>query len=99
MSNCRTNVTLAIKKMIKNLLDPPCLHEKAAFSNNICFYILALLESEDVRIHIINTLIICLICKLIIPLPKKKTPKETVFYVTLLNIITIIFSLYHSPVR
>lgn len=53
--------------MIKNLLDPPCLHEKAAFNNDICFYIQVLLESEDVMI--LNTLIICPIGKLIIPLP------------------------------
>lgn len=45
------------KKMMKNLLNSPYLHEKAAFNNNICFYILALLEFEDVMI--MNALIIC----------------------------------------
>lgn len=73
MSNCRTNVKLVLKKMITNLLDPPCLHEKAAFNNNIrfCFYILALLESED---DMIMNALLCPIGKLIIPFPKKKNP-------------------------
>lgn len=76
--------------MIKNLLDPPCLHEKAAFNNDICFYIQVLLESEDVKI--MNTLIIFPIGKLIILLPKKIHEKQSLIC-NLSNIITIIFSM------
>lgn len=60
--------------MLKHLLDPPCVHAKTAYNNNICFYILVLLESEYIRIT--NALIICPIGKLIIPFPKNTPPPK-----------------------